>query len=83
MEAHLNELSTYGLLKDMRQDDILVFIDALLSAGCLHVSPGAYPTVSVTELGNRVMREREQIELAIPLRQAKSNAQTRSQVSGN
>ncbi|HKO44302.1 MAG TPA: ATP-dependent DNA helicase RecQ [Pyrinomonadaceae bacterium] len=66
MQAHLNNLSTYGLLKEMRQDDITLFIDALCNAGCLQVSKGEYPTVSITELGNRVMREQERIELAIP-----------------
>jgi uncharacterized protein YpbB len=65
MQAHLNELSTYGLLKDMRQDDILLYIDALCAARCLRVSPGEYPTVSITELGERVMREQERIELAL------------------
>jgi superfamily II DNA helicase RecQ len=66
MQSHLNELSTYGLLKDMRQDDILIFIDALIRARCLRVSPGEYPTVSITELGDRVMREQEAIELGLP-----------------
>src|SRR6266567_499584 len=66
MQAHLNDLSTYGLLKDMRQDDILIYIDALVAARCLKVGPGAYPTVSTTELGSAVMRERERIELALP-----------------
>jgi len=65
MQAHLNELSTYGLLKDMRQEDILLYIDALLSVGCLRVSAGTYPTVSITELGERVMREQEKVELAL------------------
>jgi ATP-dependent DNA helicase RecQ len=65
MQAHLNELSTYGLLKDMRQDDILLYIDALCVAGCLRVSPGEYPTVSITEFGARVMREQERIELTL------------------
>jgi len=63
LNAHLNELSTYGLLKDMPQDLILVFIEALVSAGCLSVTKGQYPTVSITELGNRVMLEKEQVEL--------------------
>jgi ATP-dependent DNA helicase RecQ len=66
MQAHLNELSTYGLLNDMRQDDILLYIDALCAAGCLRVSPGEYPTISITELGERVMREQERIQLALP-----------------
>jgi ATP-dependent DNA helicase RecQ len=65
MHAHLNELSTYGLLKDMRQEDILLYIDALLNGGCLRVSAGTYPTVSITELGERVMREQEKVELAL------------------
>ncbi|MDQ3668326.1 MAG: RecQ family ATP-dependent DNA helicase [Acidobacteriota bacterium] len=66
IQSHLNELSTYGLLKDMRQDDILIYIEALIRARCLRISPGEYPTVSITELGDRVMREQEQIELALP-----------------
>jgi ATP-dependent DNA helicase RecQ len=66
MQAHLNELSTYGLLKDMRQEDLLLYIDALCVSGCLRVSPGEYPTVGITELGDRVMREQERIQLAIP-----------------
>ncbi len=65
MQARLNELSTYGLLKDMRQDDILHYIDALCAAQCLRVSTGEYPTVSITEFGDRVMREKERIELAL------------------
>ena len=65
MQAHLNELSTYGLLRDIRQEDVLLYLDALCAAGCLRVSGGAYPTVSITELGERVMREQEQIQLAI------------------
>jgi ATP-dependent DNA helicase RecQ len=66
MQAHLNDLSTYGLLNDMRQDDILLYIEALISARCLQVSPGAYPTISITALGDAVMRERERVELALP-----------------
>ncbi|MGH9971155.1 MAG: RecQ family ATP-dependent DNA helicase [Pyrinomonadaceae bacterium] len=66
MQGHLNELSTYGLLKDMRQDDILLYVDALVTARCLQVAPGEYPTVSVTQLGDRVMHEQERVELALP-----------------
>jgi len=65
MQAHLNQLSTYGLLKDMRQEDITRYIDALVNAECLRVSGGTYPTVAITELGERVMREQAAIELAL------------------
>jgi ATP-dependent DNA helicase RecQ len=66
MNAGLNELSTYGLLKDMLHDDIQLYVDALISARCLKVKPGAYPTISTTDLGDRVMREQEQIVLVLP-----------------
>jgi ATP-dependent DNA helicase RecQ len=66
MTAKLNELSTYGLLRDMAQDEIETYIDALVEARCLKVKPGAYPTISTTELGDRVMREQELIQLVLP-----------------
>jgi len=67
LEAGLNELSTYGLLKDMAQDELQLYIDALVEARCLHARPGAYPTISTTELGDRVMREQEQVTLSLPI----------------
>ena len=66
MNAGLNELSTYGLLKDMQHDEIQLYVDALVKANCLKVKGGAYPIVSTTDLGDRVMREQEQIALALP-----------------
>jgi ATP-dependent DNA helicase RecQ len=66
LTAGLNELSTYGLLKDMLQDEIGVYIDALIAARCLKLSAGAYPVISTTDLGDRVMREQEKITLALP-----------------
>ena len=65
LTARLNELSTYGLLKEMAADEVELYIDALVTSGCLKVKGGAYPTISTTELGDRVMREQEQIELAL------------------
>jgi len=66
LRARLNELSTYGLLSDMSHDDIMVFIEALVSARCLNVSPGQYPTVSITEFGNAVMLEKDKVLLSLP-----------------
>ena len=65
LTARLNELSTYGLLKDMANDELETYIDALITSGCLKVKGGAYPTISTTELGDRVMREQERVELAL------------------
>lgn len=66
LQAGLDQLSTYGILDDMTQDELMDYIDALVSAGCLHVTGGSYPTVSLTALGGDVMRERAQVELALP-----------------
>ena len=66
IKAGLNELSTYGLLKDMSQEEIVSFVEALVAARCLSVKAGQYPTVSITELGNRVMLEKEIVELGLP-----------------
>ena len=63
MGAGLNELSTYGLLKDKLQDENEGYVDALIEAKCQKVKGGAYPTVSTTDLGDRVMREQEKVEL--------------------
>jgi len=73
LTARLNELSTYGLLKEMAQDELQLYIDALVAARCLRVKGGAYPTISTTEFGDRVMREQEQVTLALPLHRAMAN----------
>jgi superfamily II DNA helicase RecQ len=66
LRARLNELSTYGLLNDMLHDEIMVFIDALVAARCLSVSPGQYPTISITDFGNAVMLEKDRVLLSLP-----------------
>ncbi|HEV8367850.1 MAG TPA: ATP-dependent DNA helicase RecQ [Pyrinomonadaceae bacterium] len=66
LKARLNDLSTYGLLKDMLNYDIILFIEALVAARCLSVSAGQYPTVSITDFGNRVMLEKDKVELTLP-----------------
>ncbi|MGI9106965.1 MAG: RecQ family ATP-dependent DNA helicase [Pyrinomonadaceae bacterium] len=66
-QAKLEQLSTYGILSNMTQDEIILFIDALVSAGALRVTGGTYPTVTLTAFGRDVMRERAAIELALPL----------------
>ena len=65
LTARLNELSTYGLLKDMANDELETYVDALVRSGCLKVKGGAYPTISTTDFGDRVMREQERVELAL------------------
>jgi ATP-dependent DNA helicase RecQ len=66
LTANLNELSTYGILRDMASDELQLYVDALVDAHCLRVRGGAYPTISTTDLGDRVMREQERVNLALP-----------------
>ena len=66
VKARLNELSTYGLLRDMTHDEIELYIEALVGAGCLRTVGRRYPTISTTDLGDRVMREQELVQLALP-----------------
>jgi RecQ family ATP-dependent DNA helicase len=65
-QAGLDQLSTYGILSGMTQDEILLYVDALVAAGCLQVAGGAYPTVSLTPAGGEVMRERAAVQLRLP-----------------
>jgi ATP-dependent DNA helicase RecQ len=64
-DAGLDQLSTYGILDDMTQDELMLYIDALVAVGCLNTTGGAYPTVSLSSFGADVMRERATLELAI------------------
>jgi superfamily II DNA helicase RecQ len=65
-QAGLDQLSTYGILSGMTQDEILLYVDALVAAGCLHVTGGTYPTISLTQMGGEVMRERASVQLRLP-----------------
>ncbi len=65
-QSRLNELSTYGILRDMKQDALLLLIDSLVDAGCLQIKGGSYPMVFITALGERVMREQELVQLTLP-----------------
>jgi len=64
-EAQLDQLSTYGILRNMTQDEILGWIDALVSVQCLEVSGGRYPVVSITAHGREVMHERASVDLEV------------------
>jgi ATP-dependent DNA helicase RecQ len=59
----LDQLSTYGLLSEYSQDDLTRFINALIVAGCVKQTGGAYPTVSLTTLGRAVMMDQTRVEL--------------------
>jgi ATP-dependent DNA helicase RecQ len=45
-------------------------LDVLIRAGCIAVSPGQYPTLSLTPLGQEVVHRRKALPLAMPARTA-------------
>jgi len=66
LDAGLDRLSTYGLLSDLGHDYVWSLLNTLIQAGCVNVSSGEYPTLSLTELGGEVMRRQKEIHLALP-----------------
>lgn len=52
----LDKLSTYGIMKNKTQKDIIEFIDFLTAEGYLRPSPGAYPVLMLTEKAGNVLR---------------------------
>ncbi|MBO0799629.1 MAG: RecQ family zinc-binding domain-containing protein, partial [Blastocatellia bacterium] len=60
---NLDQLSTYGLLGNYSQDELTRFINALIVASCIRQSGGAYPVVSLTQLGRQVMLDRLRVPL--------------------
>jgi len=66
--AGLDKLSTYGLLKEEGTDFVWSLLDALIEAGCVEVGKGEYPTISLTALGDDVMRRRQSVPLHLPAR---------------
>jgi ATP-dependent DNA helicase RecQ len=66
VDARLDQLSTYGLLAEQGADYVWSLLEALIRAGCLAVSAGQYPTLSLTELGRQVMLRKRTVALAMP-----------------
>ena len=54
----LNQLSTFGLLKHLKQDEVVSIIDALVMNGCLQQTEvnRFRPVLELTDLGGEVMR---------------------------
>ncbi len=66
LDAGLDRLSTYGLLRELGEDFVWALLNELVKAGCIEISPGQYPTLSLTPLGRDVMLRKQIIPLAMP-----------------
>ena len=72
VDVRLDQLTTYGLLAEQGADYVWSLLDTLIRAGCLEISSGQYPTLSLTELGREVMLRKKTIALALPEVQKKT-----------
>lgn len=68
LDAGLDRLSTYGLLRECGEEYVWRLLDELIKVGCVEVSTGQYPTVSLTPLGRAVILKQQVIPLALPER---------------
>jgi ATP-dependent DNA helicase RecQ len=63
----LTRLSTYGILKEMSQSDVLEIVEALIDARLIAVTGGEYPVLSLTENGRAAMAGKAPIEMVFPV----------------
>ena len=68
-KLRLNKLSTFGLLKHLKQDEVLLMIDALIALRCLQQTDvDRYrPVIELTEFGGEVMRGQTPLSGELPL----------------
>jgi ATP-dependent DNA helicase RecQ len=78
LDTGLDRLSTYGLLKDLGEDYVWGLLNTLIRTGCLAVSSGQYPTLSLTELGGDIMRKKQRIPMVLPDVKAKPRSSSRT-----
>jgi superfamily II DNA helicase RecQ len=68
-KLRLNKLSTFGLLKHLKQEEVLSMIDALIALRCLQQTDvDRYrPVIELTEFGGEVMRGKASLSGKLPL----------------
>jgi ATP-dependent DNA helicase RecQ len=75
IQARLDQLSTYGLLKSEGVAYLNQLMRELQDAGMLVSSGGEYPMVTLTKLGEEVMKGRTDYELRWPQRTESTSSQ--------
>ncbi|MCE5294318.1 MAG: DNA helicase RecQ [Chlamydiales bacterium] len=61
LDRHYDELSTYGLLKEMSEQEVRYYIESLIHQGYLQLSEGEYPVVQWTEKSPTAVKGQESI----------------------
>ncbi|HMI82782.1 MAG TPA: ATP-dependent DNA helicase RecQ [Polyangiaceae bacterium] len=67
-------LSTYGLMPQRSQDEVMRLLRAALAAGWIDLSGGEFPTPVLTVTGAKVMRAEEPVRIRLPLSRGASEA---------
>ena len=70
LNAGLDKLSTYGLLKDLGTQMLHPFFTELEREGLLETSIGEYPLITLTAKGGEVMKKGGEVSLRWPVRYA-------------
>jgi len=63
IQAHFDEISTYGLMKEYSTEDLKNFINTLISHGYINVIEGTYPVLNLNDRSRRVLTSQEKVEL--------------------
>ncbi|GAA5121524.1 hypothetical protein GCM10023212_16910 [Luteolibacter yonseiensis] len=71
--ARLDQLSTYGILKDKGAGYLNALMRSLSDAGLVQTVPGEFPLLTLTPLGDRVMRGTSKFQLVWPESNAGKN----------
>lgn len=68
-KLHLHQLSTFGLLKHLKQTEVVTLIDALISTECLQQEEidKFRPVVKLTDFGKAVMQSKKQLQRPLPI----------------
>lgn len=61
LDLRLNELSTYGIMKNFTRDGLKDFVNALVSHAYVDVVEGDYPVLSLNDSSNRILKGEEKV----------------------
>ncbi|MES2660862.1 MAG: ATP-dependent DNA helicase RecQ [Verrucomicrobiota bacterium] len=76
ISARLDQLTTYGILKDKGAGYLNALMRSLAEAGLVQTVPGEFPLLTLTPLGDRVMRGEAKFQLVWPETEAGKIAQS-------
>ena len=62
LQYHLDEITTYGLMKDYSQEKLKNFINTLISHGYIDLIEGDYPVLSLNNRSTKVLKGEEKVK---------------------